>query len=88
MVTDRQTDKFFDTIYKGKWIFSFSFIFYLPTRFARRGIIYFSLVNDEFYLLPPCFVGRVLHPVGAIRCCKGNKITAPPNVWHNIPLGT
>ena len=25
---------------------------------------------------------------GAIMCCKENKITAPPNVCHNIPLVT
>ena len=37
--TDRQTDKFFDAIYGGMWIFSFSKICYLPTHFARRGII-------------------------------------------------
>ena len=23
---------------------------------------------------------------GAINCCKENKITAPPNEWHNIPF--
>ena len=23
---------------------------------------------------------------GAIKCCKENKITAPPNEWHNIPF--
>ena len=42
LVTDRQTDtqidKFFYTIYRGMWIFSFSWICYLPTCFARRGI--------------------------------------------------
>ena len=37
--TNRQTNKFFDTIYGGMWIFSFSLICYLPTRFACRGII-------------------------------------------------
>ena len=36
--TDRQTDKFFDTIYGWVWIFSSIKICYLPTRFARRGI--------------------------------------------------
>ena len=25
---------------------------------------------------------------GAIKCWKENKITAPPNAWHNIPLLT
>ena len=35
----RQTDKFFDTIYWGGGIFSFSYICYLPTCFVRRGII-------------------------------------------------
>ena len=38
IVTDRQTDKFFDTIYGGMWIFYFGLISYLPTCFARRGI--------------------------------------------------
>ena len=36
-VDHRQKDKFFDTIYGGMWIFSFSSICYLPTRFAHRG---------------------------------------------------
>ena len=35
---DRQTDKFFDTIYGGYVDFSFNEICYLPTRFAHRGI--------------------------------------------------
>ena len=25
---------------------------------------------------------------GAIKCCKVNKITSPPNAWHNIPFMT
>ena len=37
--TDRQSHKFFDTIYGGMWIFFPVKIFYLPTRFARRGKI-------------------------------------------------
>ena len=38
--THRQTeDKLSDNIYGGMWIFSFSKIFYLSTRFALRGII-------------------------------------------------
>ena len=37
-VTDRQTDKYFDTLYRCVWIFSSSWICYLPTRFACRGI--------------------------------------------------
>ena len=36
--TDRQTDKFFDTINGDMQTFPFSYIFYLPTRFACRGI--------------------------------------------------
>ena len=39
LLTDRQTDKFFDTIYGAAWIFFISKICYLPTRFACRGII-------------------------------------------------
>ena len=34
---DRQSDKFFDTIYGGVWNFSSSQICYLPTRLAGRG---------------------------------------------------
>ena len=37
-VTHYYTDKFFDTKYGAMLIFSFSYICYLPTRYARRGI--------------------------------------------------
>ena len=36
--TNRQKNKFFDTIYGGMWIFLFSYICYLPTHFAHRVI--------------------------------------------------
>ena len=40
---------FFDTIYG---IFSFSYICYLPTRFARRGIKFFIKKFRQFNFLP------------------------------------
>ena len=46
-VTDRQADKFFDTIYGCVWNFSSSLICYLPTCFARRGITNSTLKTLE-----------------------------------------
>ena len=50
-IRDRQTDKYFDTIYKCVWIISSSYICYLPTRFTCRGInSNRNSFNDEYCL--------------------------------------
>ena len=59
--TDRQTDKFFNTIYRGMLIFSFNEICYSPTPFARRGISnWFGLINGCKWCLFECLLSLTM----------------------------
>ena len=65
-------------------------------RIGVGAVILFSLqhfIAPFFIVLPllqslvprACKQGSKIK-AGAIKCCKENKITDPPNAWHNIPL--
>ena len=96
-VCHRQSHKFFDTIYGGMWIFFPVKIFYLPTRFARRGImnVLLAVLVSPFSSSFVCcknaeipinltklyFIITAITKSNAGGCCS---IVVLASVWHPV----